>query len=197
MLRSIKKIIISVVDGLRVNVNIDRGRAAQRFVTAPCEVDAARFPPCPCPLLEPCPCTPRPPTAPRPYASRPPANAPPLWPVASPSSSWSHVELKTSSRLKLHRYSRAWERMSSTSLPSMSTGARRMLERLDVEAARVSWRMHRWVGEAQWLSGLVGEAQWHWWVILCKDPRVVDLLLEISWNKHQISRLLDYHNLDP
>jgi hypothetical protein len=32
MLRGIKKIITSVVDGLRVNVDIDQGRAAQRFV---------------------------------------------------------------------------------------------------------------------------------------------------------------------
>jgi hypothetical protein len=32
MLRSIKKIITSAVDGLRVNVDIDRGREARRFV---------------------------------------------------------------------------------------------------------------------------------------------------------------------
>jgi hypothetical protein len=29
-----------------------------------------------------------------------------------------------------------------------------------------------------------------------KKARVVSLLSEINWNKHQIFRLLDYHNLD-
>jgi hypothetical protein len=46
------------------------------------------------------------------------ANAPPLRPVASPSSSWSQVS-KMSLCLKEFWYSRAWERLSSSSLPSI------------------------------------------------------------------------------
>jgi hypothetical protein len=48
-----------------------------------------------------------------------PTNAPPLW-LSVASLSCSHVESKFSSHLKVRRYSRAWERMSSVSLSSMS-----------------------------------------------------------------------------
>jgi hypothetical protein len=44
MLRGIKKIITSVVDGLRVNVDIDWGRAAQRFARLRARTTASTLP---------------------------------------------------------------------------------------------------------------------------------------------------------
>jgi hypothetical protein len=163
MLHGIKKIITSAVDGLRVNVNIDRGRAARKIVrlkarstatsmnrmngalrgrrsmlpAAPLCAEAAEplcaeaaellctdaaKPLCTnaaspaghhakaadpagqraAPLCTLC----AGPVGQRAAPLCAEAIAPPLWPVASPS--WSHVEPKSSSGLKVRRYSRAW-----------------------------------------------------------------------------------------